>query len=114
MDEKTCSTGNVNREKVLSLLGLARRAGQVLVGQDRVLGDCRGELVIVMADDCSNAVLRKAISSGDGRACFTLAGVTREELGRALGIGGAQIVALRAEGGFAKKITELLQQGGAA
>lgn len=114
MNKTIGSTNERNRENVLSLLGLARRAGQVLVGQDRVLGAHRGKLVIVVSSDCSKAVMRKAVARGSGSVCFTLNGVTREELGGALGVGGAQIAALDAEGGFAKKLIELFKQGGVA
>lgn len=106
-----------NREidKALSLLGMARRAGAVEIGQDRALGALRrSRQLVVLADDCSPNVLRKvaSLSSKRGSICYILEGVTREELGGALGVASAQVAALPFKSGFVNKLAELLQQGG--
>ncbi len=105
-------------ERALSLLGMARRAGAALVGQDQVLTALsesgRGGLLVLRTEDCSENVLRKLTARvpKSGSTCRTIPGVTRDTLGRALGVGSAQVVALPVRSGFAKKLTELLQQGG--
>ena len=95
-------------EQALSLLGMARRAGALMVGQDRVFAEMRsGKLFILASADCSPNVLRKAMSSN----CETLVapGFSRESLGTSIGVANAQIVALPRGSGFVKKLKELLK-----
>jgi len=96
-------------EQALSLLGMARRAGALVVGQDRVFSAMRdgGEFFIVASADCSRNVLRKMSSSN----CETLvaSSFSRESLGTAVGVMNAQIVALPGGSGFVKKLKELLK-----
>jgi ribosomal protein L7Ae-like RNA K-turn-binding protein len=77
------------------------------MGQDRVFDALRAgrKLCAVASEDCSPNVLRKARSAM--RDVVVIPGLTRESLGAAVGIGGAQIVALPAESGFTRKITDL-------
>ena len=98
-------------EQALSLLGMARRAGVLMVGQDRVFAAMRnGELFIIVSADCSENVLRKVTPSN----CETLVApnFSRESLGAAVGVLNAQIVALPSGSGFVKKLKELLKVGG--
>ena len=99
--------------KILSLLGMARRADKVFIGQDQVFSVLRRNLLIVTSNDCSPNVIRKLSSSlSDGRSiCYTMQDVTREDLGRAVGVQNVQIAALFMESGFAGKLAELLRQG---
>lgn len=93
---------------------MARRAGVALIGQDQVFGALHKRLCIVAASDCSPNVLRKISTSLSSKesVCYMMEGVSREELGQALGVQSAQIVALPTKNGFAGKLAELLQQGG--
>jgi ribosomal protein L7Ae-like RNA K-turn-binding protein len=111
----------VNAARALSLLGMARRAGVLLVGQDQVFaprGSLAGGRFVVTTSDCSPNVLRKLEAAGGnagGRILHSaLEGVNREELGRSLGVRSAQIAALPLKSGFAKKLAVLLQQEGLA
>jgi len=99
----------------LQTLGLARRAGVVVIGQDRVLDRLRrGErFFIITTDDCAASVLSKVAryaESGSVRL-WEIDGVTREELGQAMGVRSAQIAALPVESGFADRLTKLLNLG---
>ena len=98
-------------ELALSLLGIARRAHALVVGQDKVFAAMRGgdELFIITSADCSPNVMRKALSSN----CETLVAesFSRESLGAAIGVMNAQIVALPGGSGFVKKLKELLIGG---
>ncbi|MDR1915392.1 MAG: ribosomal L7Ae/L30e/S12e/Gadd45 family protein [Synergistaceae bacterium] len=101
--------------RVLSLLGIARRAGELIFGQDQVIGALKKKkrLFIVWTADCSQAVIRKIEPLLEKRSIScVLKDVSRENLGRSLGVQCAQIAALPVEGGFAKKLTELLHSGG--
>jgi len=102
-------------KRALSLLGMARKAGALWIGQDRVLRELGiTRSLVIASEDCSGNVLRKlAACSGRTRSVwYVLEGVTREDLGKALGVNGAQIAALPLKSGFADKLSELLQQGG--
>jgi ribosomal protein L7Ae-like RNA K-turn-binding protein len=96
-------------ERALSLLGMARRARELLVGQDRVLGAIKDgrSLFIAAAEDCAQNVLRKIHTTKcDIRV---VSGLSREALGAAIGVTNAQIVALPSGSGFVKKLKELLK-----
>jgi ribosomal protein L7Ae-like RNA K-turn-binding protein len=101
-----------NMRRILSLLGMARRANELIVGQDRVTNALSSgrRLFIVAAEDCSQNVLRGTAR----RLCDVrvTSGLSREALGMAVGVGKTQIVALPAGSGFVKKLEELLTQGG--
>lgn len=97
--------------KVLDMLGMARRAGALLVGQDKVLPALKsGEaLAVFVTDDCSVNVSRHieaAAERGDAEI-FLLEGTGRTELGASLGVTAAQIAALPVKSGFVKKIYTL-------
>jgi len=99
-------------ERALSLLGLARVARELIIGQDlvrRAISEGR-ELFIVASEDCSPNVLRKT----GAVTCETIVaqGFSRETLGLAVGVTNAQIVALPAGSGFVEKLKELLKSGG--
>ena len=99
--------------RVLQMLGLARKSGSLEVGQDRALTSRVRGITFLTTEDCADAVLRKIehrVSTG-GHTHHIIPGVTREELGSAVGVSSAQILALPSDSGFAKKIAELLEQG---
>lgn len=102
-------------DKALQALGLARRAGVVVIGQDRVLdGLRRGErFFIITTDDCAASVLSKVARHAESGCArhMRIDGVTREELGEAMGVRSAQIAALPAESGFADNLAKLLNLG---
>lgn len=100
--------------RLLSQLGLARRAGELLIGQDRVfsaLGANGGGFLVLVSADCSGAVLRKLVAKRSAIA-IRLDGVTRELLGGALGIRSVQVVAISTKNGFAEKLKQFSEQGG--
>ena len=95
-------------ERLFSLLGLARRAGKLLMGQDKVLEAAKSgrRLLVITSNDVSAAVLR---SLRPHEECglvtrIKISDADRTELGRRLGIAGAQIAALSELDGFAKKV----------
>lgn len=101
-------------EEIKGTLGLARRAGELIVGQDRVLNSLSaGQNLFVLLTRDHSETLKRAI---DAKAVdvHVLAGVSRLELGQLLGLRQAQIVALPLRSGFAEKIKGLLPEGGNA
>lgn len=102
-------------EEAVAALGIARRAGELIIGQDRVLGRLSAgeELFVLVTEDVSVALTRSlSIREAHPR---TLHGVNGLELGRALGLRQAKIVALPAKSGFAEKLKEQFpEEGGTA
>lgn len=99
--------------RALQMLGLSRKSGLLEVGQDRALTPGTRGMTFLTTEDCADAVMRKIehrMSSG-GHMHYTIPGVTREELGGAVGVSSAQVLALPSDSGFSKKIAELLEQG---
>ena len=98
-------------DKALSTLGMARRAGVVIIGQDRVLSRLQrgARLFIITTDDCAKSVLSKVARHDEsGSVRCTIDGVSREALGEAMGVRSTQIAALPAGSGFAERLAELL------
>ncbi|RKJ77429.1 DUF448 domain-containing protein [Pyramidobacter sp. CG50-2] len=101
-------------EEIKGTLGLARRAGELIVGQDRVLGELSaGQNLFVLLTHDHSVTLKRSIDAKNAGA-HVLAGVSRLELGQLLGLRQAQIVALPVRSGFAEKIKGLLPEGGNA
>lgn len=97
--------------RVLDMLGMARRAGALSVGQDKVLPALKGggTFAVFVTEDCSANVVRRieaAAARGDA-VIFLLEGTSRGELGASLGITAAQTAALPMNSGFMKKIYTL-------
>jgi ribosomal protein L7Ae-like RNA K-turn-binding protein len=99
-------------ERSLSLLGMARKARELIVGPDRVFRAIKDgrKLFVITSVDCSENILRKTRSAAP--ESFVFEGISRESLGRGIGVMSAQIVALPCESGFVKKLKELLKWGG--
>lgn len=101
-------------EEIKGTLGLARRAGELIVGQDRVLESLSAgrNLLVLLTHDHSDPLKRTV--DAKNAAAHVLAGVSRLELGQLLGLRQAQIVALPVRSGFVEKIKGLLPEGGNA
>lgn len=102
-------------EQVFNLLGLVRRAGKLLIGQDKVLSAAKAGacLLVITSNDASEAVLR-SLRPHEERGTVTRIMITdtgRTVLGRRLGITSAQITALSAQEGLAKKILNIFNDG---
>ena len=101
------------RVKILSLLGLARRAGRIVSGQEKAENAIRSgtaRLVIVTVDASDNTrklFFDKCSFYHIPVYCF----FTMDELGNAIGAGQRACVAVNDEG-FADKIENLLKDLG--
>lgn len=101
-------------ERLLSMLGLARRARALIIGQDKVLAAKLNKLLVVTSSDPAANVSRKLENREDGSSIYSIEGLSRERLGTAVGLISTQIVAIDHKNGFAKKLEGLLKQGGMA
>lgn len=101
---------------LLGILGIARRARVLLIGQDIVKSSlARGDsLLILFAGDKASSFFR---SLGKGRyaekcSVHVLSGISADDLSAALGMGNVQVAALPLRSGFARKVVQLLAEGG--
>lgn len=77
-----------NRQRALNYLGLARRGGNIAIGEEPVGIACRGShgRLLVLAQDAADHTFRRARSfTQNGKPPMLRAPFTKEELGGALG-----------------------------
>ena len=77
-----------NQEKALHLLGIARKANRLAIGEEPVGIACRGShgRLLVLAQDAADHTFRRARSfTQNGKPPMLRAPFTKEELGGALG-----------------------------
>lgn len=98
----------MNDNEILNMLGLARRAGELIIGQDDVFAQIKKgkDLFILLANNASKIIQKKVItvSERSNLMYITLQNTGRKVIGDRLGIKEVQIVALPVQCGFAKKI----------
>ncbi|SMG09445.1 hypothetical protein SAMN06275492_101121 [Dethiosulfovibrio salsuginis] len=99
-------------------LGLARKSGVLIAGQDRVFACLKGnklDFVVLMASDRSDAVastVGRVVSSRD--RVIQMVDIDRYLLGRSIGLNRCQIVALPLKEGLAEAVVRQLSEGGEA
>lgn len=98
-------------EQVFALLGLARRAGKLLIGQDKVLAAAKSgaKLLALTSNDVAAAVersLRPHLERGSVIK-IAVADSDRAAFGARLGVSSAQIAALPKDDGLSKKILNI-------
>jgi len=94
-------------EKKLSLLGMARRAGVLIIGQDSVKSSLsrREKLFIMFPEDAPSRSQKTFISLTKYADNYALLeGVSIEQLAHAIGVERAVVVALPEQSGFVSKI----------
>lgn len=95
--------------KICSIMGLARKAGALLIGIDRIKAS-KHKALLICAADCSESVKSFAESHEN-----ITPGMNTEELSNAAGSrGGIQVIGLPLSSGFAKKILSLYKERGSA
>jgi len=93
-------------KQLLDLLGLARRAGVLAVGQDKVDAEAKkgGKILVLVTCDVAENVLRMLKTAIENKTAEVYkAEFDRCTLGAAVGTHTAQIVAIPKDSGFAKK-----------
>lgn len=96
----------------LGLLGLARKAGKLEIGEEPVGAACRGgraRLVLLAADGARNTAGKAARLAQAAKVRCVPTSFTKEELGTALGRSSCAVLALTDEG-FAKAFLEKFPQ----
>lgn len=100
-------------DQIMNLLGLARRAGILSIGQDNVFAALkkRERLLVLTASDASVNVMRRldvAVQRGAATQ-IALDAVDRNTLGAQIGVSAAQIAALPSNNGLAIKILNIYE-----
>lgn len=106
-----------SKRNFLNKIGLSRRAGLAIIGQDRVRAailEGKGPLVFFFASDASPAVKRRVVFSAEQRGDrhVEMHTVSRWELGAALGLASAQILGLPLASRFTETLLEDLRREG--
>ena len=100
-----------NIEKILSLLGMARRAGVLIIGQDGVKSNLsrRNKLFILFPEDASRCAEKTFLSltkKADNYA--VLEGISIERLSHATGVNRTVVVALPERSSFVSGIKSIM------
>ena len=99
-------------EHILSMIGLAKKAGQVEIGEEPVGSAARAKdaRVILVAQDAAAGSVRRAMSFGQTGACLCLTvPFDKDQLGRALGRTSCAMAAVT-DIGFANAFLKALRQ----
>ena len=101
---------NGNPNQVLSLLGLAARAGKIVSGEEMVIkGIQRDKIIFVILAEDSGENNKKRIS--DKSAYYQIpyrVAFTKDQLGNAIGKSSRVVIGITDEG-FSKKLEKLLE-----
>lgn len=97
-----------NRQKILNLLGLARRAGKVVAGEEMVLKQLRNHQVamVLVANDCSEGTRKKFVDKCQSYQTPLILEFSQIEL--SIAIGQKRSIIALTDVGFTKKIRSLL------
>lgn len=98
-------------DRILSLLGLCRRAGKVTIGNDAVIDTVtkqKAKLVIMTKDLSENTAKKILINSHKSNVKALVLNRTKDELSAALGKFCA-VISIN-DGGFANKLEELISE----
>ena len=92
--------------KIRSILGLARKAGVLLIGSERIEKSAQSGVLVLLANDCSEGVKRFLEAHKDFEHITLNMNMT--ELSEIIGSrGGVQVLGLPLKSGFAKQMKKL-------
>ena len=107
--------GPKREERILGCLGILRRMGALVPGQDRVERALRssGNWLVFFAEDTNGAVLRRlgALAARQGATIRPLKGIDRRLLGERLGLRPVQVLALPADEPLAERLSGWCDEG---
>lgn len=98
--------------KILNYLGLAKRAGKIIIGTDGVIDKLRHQLVNLMfvANDASLATIDKVEKKGLFYKTRVIKNFSTEELSHALGTNNSKVIGIM-DLGFTKAILAEIERG---
>lgn len=99
------------QNKVLSTLGLARRAARLNYGFDMVMAGLHKTHLLLLAEDCAERTCRNVEAAArDFEIPLVRLPYTKESLGAAIGTKPVGIIGV-ADQGFAKSLVKLIEGG---
>jgi ribosomal protein L7Ae-like RNA K-turn-binding protein len=98
-----------NKQKALNLLGLAKRAGKIITGEELVVKSIQNGKanLVILANDASSNLIKKITDKSTFYEVSVSQHFTVNELSQAIGQN-RKVVAL-ADSGFAKKMESLME-----
>ncbi|MGI6251957.1 MAG: hypothetical protein ACOYJV_00825 [Aminivibrio sp.] len=104
------------KDALLSIFGMARRAGVLKIGQDIVKSNlARGEQLMVCFAEAGESSFFRSLRNGrfsENTDIIVMEDVSGAELSAAVGSGNVKVVALPLRSGFARSVSQLLAEGG--
>ena len=102
---------NKDKNRVISFLGLAARAGKVVSGDDSTLLELkRGNVhLVIISEDASNNTKKLFADKAGYRNVKLMEFGTKEELGHSIGKAYRAVIGIK-DKGFASKISEILEE----
>lgn len=101
------------KNRVLSLLGLARKSGKIVSGTNLVTGELkrkpRSGAMILIAEDASDETCRKIESAAEGSGVVIEQFLTREAIGQAIGKGLRSVVLVE-DTGFVETLSRSIKR----
>ena len=99
-----------NEKKILSLLGLIMKSGNIVSGEDTVLGEIKKKnlSLVIVASDASENTKKKFRDKCSYRGVSMVEFSTKETLGSALGKGIRSVVGIK-DSKISKKIKGLME-----
>ncbi|WFD11720.1 L7Ae/L30e/S12e/Gadd45 family ribosomal protein [Tepidibacter hydrothermalis] len=96
------------KNKILSLLGIILRSGNLVSGDDTTLSDLKkGKIkLIIIANDASENTKKLFRDKSEYRDVPYIIDFTKEELGKSIGKSSRAVIGIKSEQ-FAKKIKEI-------
>ncbi len=98
-------------DRLLSLVGLCRRAGKIVLGNDSVIDsiNSRKAKLVIVASDCSKNTAKGVLSTAHrNNVCAHIAPYTKDDI--SLAVGKYTAVLSIIDDGFAKKAKTLLEE----
>ena len=100
-------------KKILNLLGLAKRAGKIIVGEDLLVKALQNKTInlLIIAEDCGKNTTKKLTDKATYYNVKFVKVFTVEEISLAIGMDNRVAIGVT-DNGFSKKIRQLLEEGG--
>ncbi|WP_371371216.1 L7Ae/L30e/S12e/Gadd45 family ribosomal protein [Sporomusa aerivorans] len=101
----------MNEQKVMSVLGLAQKAGKIVSGDFAVQGALKSgkAKVLIIAKDASDATKKEYQYQADSREIATYYALSKEQMGGAIGKALRAAVAIT-DNGFVKPLVRAIEE----
>lgn len=97
------------KNKLMTMLGFAKKAGKLLSGEGITLENIKKEkaLVVILANDAAENTAKRIKDKASYRDILVIESLTRKEIGQATGVGDRVVVSIT-DKGFADSIKTIV------